>query len=237
MRGPGQQHRIRGGHGQGDADRRAGRVQRVVVRGAGEGCEDLGLQAVLGQAGAGLLAVDAHDLSQVRGGGDGRGKRAAEDELVTPNALCFHGDARGALQFQDRAHQHHREAVADPDGIGAGKVQDGMDAQAVQASGEPGGHAPEFDDGYPAHQRFAGRGRHGVPVAHAVEAGVVLRPLVGQLRESLGIGNSHADRHPDVAADSRLDGLSQTQELIRGPFDSQEGFIDAVNLQPGRVAP
>jgi hypothetical protein len=134
---------------------------------------------VFGKPHGGLLAVDVHDLPDAGGGGEGAG----EDELVAADAFFFHRDAGCALQFQDGAHHDHGEPVPDHDRIGPGQIQDGMNAEGVEAFGQPGGDTPDLDDGQAAHESFPVRGGYGVPVADPVEGGVVLGPFVGQLRQ------------------------------------------------------
>jgi hypothetical protein len=63
----------------------------------------------------------------------------------------------------------------------------------------------------------------------------VLCPLVSQLGQRFGAGDAHADGDTNIPGNGSLYGPAKLQQVFRSSFDPQEGFVDAVNLQPGGV--
>lgn len=171
--GPGRGHQgsgLVGGHGQahvrGDMVRGSG-----PVRGGGGGDGDPpGDLAFCAESAGGALGELGHrgpdDLwipDRVREG-------SGDQDLGLGGHLVLHGDGGEAVEFQDGAHLHHGERVADGHRVG-----DGLDPHRLQALGQPPGDAPNLGDRQGFHEPAPVSVGGLVPVDHPVRGGQLLR--------------------------------------------------------------
>lgn len=163
---------------------------RVVAIGRGDemGCprerkQLLGLLPMTRQPRGSLLRVDREDLADLIHLGDLLRKRPREDQLVLALFRRLKCDARDTVEFPDRALEDNREAPAHDCRVRRGKVSDRVDAKSRETGAESASNTPDLRDRKPPHERLAVICRHLLPHAHTAEAGHLLRPLVGHLRQ------------------------------------------------------